>query len=148
MSGKLLSLLIAAFSGAAMAFQGTLNTAQAKVIGLLEATFVVHLVGLAFVSLLLFVPGLGQGKLSLLGQAPLYTYLGGVLGVIIIYCVARSIPVVGVAPATTSIILGQILTATIIDHFGLFGMEKLQFSWYRVGGTLLMACGAWLLLRK
>ncbi|MFZ5646209.1 MAG: DMT family transporter [Bacillota bacterium] len=148
MTARLMALIIAALSGVTMAFQGTLNSALSKVIGLLEATFVVHLVGLVFVSLLLFVFKLGEGKLTLISQAPIYTYLGGILGVIITYGVIRSIPKVGVAPATTAIILGQVLTAGIIDHFGLFGMDRLCFNWYRVGGTLLMACGAWLLLRR
>lgn len=148
MSVRLLALIIAALSGVAMAFQGTLNAALSKVVGLLEATFVVHLVGLLFVSALLFVFRLGDGKLTLISQAPVYTYLGGILGVIITYGVIRSIPKVGVAPATTAIILGQVLTAGLIDHFGLFGMERLSFNWCRVGGTLLMAAGAWLLLRK
>lgn len=148
MTVRIIALIIAALSGVTMAFQGTLNSVLSKVIGLLEATFVVHLVGLLFVSLLLFVFKLGEGKLSLISQAPLYTYLGGILGVIITYGVIRSIPKVGVAPATTAIILGQVLTASLIDHFGLFGMDRLCFNWCRAGGTLLMAAGAWLLLRK
>ncbi|MFZ5634630.1 MAG: DMT family transporter [Bacillota bacterium] len=148
MSIKLLALLIAAVSGMTMAVQGTLNTSLSKVIGLLEATFVVHLVGLVLVSLLLFVFKLGVLKPDLFGQVPVYSYLGGILGVIIIYGVMKSIPKVGVAPATTAIILGQVFTAGLIDHLGLFGMEKMPFNWCRVGGTLLMAGGAWLILRK
>jgi transporter family-2 protein len=148
MSTRLLALLVAASSGLTMAVQGTLNAALGKVIGILEATFVVHLVGLILVSLLLFVFHLGQGSLALLGRAPLYSYLGGVLGVIIVYTVAMSIPKVGVAPATTAIILGQVLTAGLIDHLGLLGMDKLSFNWCRIGGTLLLAGGAWLILRE
>lgn len=148
MSTRLLALLIAASSGLTMALQGTLNAALGKVIGILEATFIVHLVGLVLVSLLLFVFHLGHGSLAVLGKAPVYSYFGGILGVIIIYAVARSIPAVGVAPATTAIILGQVLTAGLIDHLGLFGMDKLHFSWCRIGGTLLLAGGAWLLLRE
>ncbi len=148
MGARLFALLIAGLSGMTMALQGTLNTSLSKVVGLMEATFVVHLVGLAFVSLLLFIFKTGDLKLHLFGQVPLYSYLGGILGVMIIYMVIKSIPKVGVAPATTAIILGQVFTAGLIDHLGLFGMEKMPFNWYRVGGTLLMAGGAWLLLRR
>lgn len=148
MSEKLLALLIAAASGLTMAVQGTLNTSLSKVIGLVEATFVVHLVGLALISILLFVFNLGSIRPELFAQAPVYSYLGGILGVIIVVGVMKSIPRVGVAPATTAIILGQLFTAGLIDHLGLFGMEKSHFSWYRVCGVLLMAGGAWLLLRK
>lgn len=148
MGVRLLALLIAAVSGMTMAFQGALNTSLSKVIGLIETTFIVNLVGLIFVSLLLFGFRLGEIKFSLFGQAPLYAYLGGILGVIITYGVIKSIPKVGVAPATTAIIIGQLLTASMIDHLGIFGMEKMSFSWCKAGGILLMAGGAWLLLRN
>lgn len=148
MSARLAALLIAALSGLTMAFQGTLNSVLSRYIGLLEATFTVHLVGLVFASLLLFGFNLGEGKLAMFTQAPYYSYLGGILSVIIVFGVIKSIPKVGVAAATTAIILGQVLTAGVIDHTGLFGMEKLSFNWCRILGTLFMAGGAWLLLHK
>ncbi|MCL6610431.1 MAG: DMT family transporter [Peptococcaceae bacterium] len=148
MGAKFLALLTAALSGMTMAVQGTVNTSLSKVIGLMEATFVVHLVGLVFVSVLLFIFKMGQLRPELFSQVPLYGYLGGILGVVIVYLVIKSIPRVGVAPATTAIILGQVFTAGLIDHLGLFGMEKMPFNWCRVGGTLLMAGGAWLILRR
>ncbi|RKO68228.1 DMT family transporter [Desulfofundulus salinus] len=148
MSVRLLALAIAALSGVTMAVQGSLNAALGKVIGLLETTFVVHLVGLILVAVLLFGFHLGDGRLADYAQAPWYYYLGGMLGVLIVYAVVRSIPKVGVAPATTAIIIGQVLTASLIDHLGLFGLEKLPFTWHRVVGTLLMAGGAWFLLKK
>lgn len=148
MGVRLLALVIAALAGVTMAVQGSINAVLGKVIGLLETTFVVHLVGLVVVALLLFGFHLGDGHLHRYAQAPWYTYLGGVLGVLIIYAVVRSIPKVGVAPATTAIIVGQVLTASVIDHLGLFGMEKLPFTWWRLLGTLLMAGGAWFLLKK
>jgi len=148
MSAKLFALLIAAASGLAMALEGSLNAALGKIIGLLETTFVVHLVGLLVIFIVLFVFRLGDGEWHRYSEAPWYTYLGGVLGVIIVYLVARSIPPLGVAVATTAIIVGQVMTACLVDHLGLFGLEKAPFTWYRVSGTLLMASGAFLILKK
>ncbi len=148
MTLKILPLLIAALSGVTMAIQGSINSALGKIVGLWETTFVVHLTGLLLVVVLLFICRVGDGCLADLIKAPWYTYLGGVLGVLIIYAVISSIPKVGVAPATTAIIVGQVLTAGLVDHFGLFGMNKIPFSIYNVLGTLLMACGAWLILRQ
>lgn len=147
-TGRIIALLIAGGSGVTMALQGSVNAALGKVIGLLEATFVVHLVGLLLVSVLLFVFRLGDGNLSFILDSPWYNYLGGVLGVIIIYTVVRAIPPLGVAVATTAIILGQVFTAATVDHLGLFGLERIPFTWHRVAGTVLMAGGAWLLLKK
>ncbi len=145
---KLVALIIAALSGITMAVQGTLNALLGKVLGLLEATLVVHLIGIAFIAVLLFLLRLGSGNWLKWTEAPWYVYLGGVLGVAIIYGVMASIPKVGVAAATTAIILGQVLTAGLIDHFGLLGMNRIPFSWYRVVGVFFMAGGAWLLLKR
>lgn len=148
MTLKIMPLLIAAIAGVAMAVQGSINSALGKVIGLWEATFIVHVVGLLLVTVLLFVVGIGDGSLGEILQAPWYSYLGGILGVLIVYGVVRSIPKVGVAPATTAIILGQIFTASLVDHFGLFGMNKIPFSFCQLLGSLLMAGGAWLILKQ
>ncbi|MEW5761831.1 MAG: DMT family transporter [Bacillota bacterium] len=147
MSARILALLVACLAGVTMAFQGTVNAVLGRVAGLLEATFIVHGVGLAVAGALLFGLRLGDGSLLRAAHAPWYAYLGGVLGVLIVYGVVRAIPQVGVAPATTAIILGQVLTAALIDHVGLCGMQKIPFTWHRIAGTLLMAAGAWLLLR-
>lgn len=148
MDGKLLALVIAATSGLTMALQGTINSVLGKVVGLWETTFIVHLVGTVLVGALVFVCRLGNCDLEKWISAPWYTYFGGVLSVLIIYMVARSIPIVGVAPATTAIIVGQVLTAAAIDHFGIFGMQRIPFNWTHLAGTGLMAIGAFLLLKK
>ena len=148
MSVKVLALLIAALAGVTMAVQGSLNSALGKIIGLLETTFIVNLVGLVLVGILLFAFRLGGGNWQHYAEVPWYLYLGGVLGVMITYGVVKSIPSLGVAVATTAIILGQVFTAALVDHLGLFGLERIPFNWYRVAGTLLMASGSWLLLKK
>ena len=146
-SGPWLSLLLAAISGALMAVQGSLNASLGKIVGLLETTFVVHAVGTAILAALLFVFQMGKGDLSAIGSAPWYSYLGGVVGVFIIYLVAASIPGVGVGNATTAIIVGQVLTAVAIDCTGLFGLSKIEFHWQQLAGLALLAAGAKLLLR-
>lgn len=148
MTPEILPLAIAALAGIIMAIQGSINSALGKVIGLWEATFVVHVVGLLLVVVLLFVCRLGDGCLANISHVPWYTYLGGILGVLIVYGVVSTMPKVGVAPATTAIIVGQVFTAGLVDHFGLFGMEKIPFSFWNVLGTLLMAGGAWLILKQ
>jgi transporter family-2 protein len=60
--------------------------------------------------------------------------------------VVASIPRVGVALATTAIIVGQVATALLIDHFGWFGLEKMPFTWWKAAGLVLLAAGARLML--
>jgi bacterial/archaeal transporter family-2 protein len=147
LTGEVMALLLAALSGVLMAVQGSLNAALSKAVGILESTFIVHITGTIIVVLLLYVLRLGKGNMALYGQAPWYAYLGGAVGVGIIYLVVSSIPKVGVANATTAIIVGQVLAALAIDHFGLFGLQRMPCGWCQLAGLLLLAVGAKLLLK-
>lgn len=146
-SSEMLPLVLALISGVLMAVQGSLNAGLSKAIGLLEATFVVQFTGTILVMILLFLFNMGKGSLSAWQDAPWYSWLGGVIGVAIIYLVAASIPSVGVANATTAIIVGQVLTAIIIDHFGGFGLDRISCSTQQIFGLVLLAVGAKLLLK-
>lgn len=144
---QIIPLLLALVSGVLMAVQGSVNAALSKIIGLLEAAFVVHITGAALLSVLLFLLKFGSGSLSKISEAPWYSWLGGAAGVAIVYLVAAAIPAVGVANATTGIIVGQVVTAVLIDHFGVFGVEKIPFGINQLAGFLLLAFGARLLLK-
>lgn len=139
---NLFYLAIAAISGAAMALQGTLNAALGKIVGVWESTLIVHLVGTVTSLLIILVLGIGFGNLGKAGSAPWYAYLGGILNVLIIYAVVRSMPQIGVGNATTAIIVAQLITALIIDCSGAFGMKKVPFHYIDILGVVLLAIGA------
>lgn len=134
-------------SGVLMAVQGSLNAVLSKATGVVEATFIVHITGTVVLAVALFFFGIGKGKLYPLPDVPWYVYLGGIVGVFIVYLVAVSIPEVGVSNATTAIIVGQVFTALIIDHFGVFGLVTSPFGFQQVIGLFLLAIGAKLLLK-
>ncbi len=130
-----------------MALQGGLNSALGKIIGLLEATFIVHASAAVVVGVMVFALGMGDGGFIRAGEAPWYFYIGGVIGVAITYGVVASIPRLGAGVATTAIIVGQVSTALLIDHFGLFGLQRMPFTWMQWVGLGLMAAGARMMLR-
>lgn len=68
------------------------------------------------------------------------------MSAVILYTVMASISKLGVSIATTAIIVGQVSTALIIDHFGLFGLKEIPFTWWKVFGVALLATGAKLML--
>ncbi|NMB35670.1 MAG: DMT family transporter [Firmicutes bacterium] len=146
MNLNLFALLLAALAGATMALQGALNSALGKVVGLLEATLIVLLIGFLTALLFLYPLGLGKGDILKLGGAPWYTLGGGVLIVLITYGVAASIPQVGAAKATTAIVAAQVTAAALIDHFGFFGLTALSFSWWKVLGLVFLATGTYIML--
>lgn len=135
-------LAIAALSGAAMALQGTLNAALGKIVGVWESTLIVHIVGTLASLIVILILGIGWSGLGKAGSAPWYVYLGGVLNVIIIYAVVRSMPQIGVGNATTAIIAAQLITAFCIDCTGAFGMKKIPFHYIDLLGIALLAIGA------
>lgn len=138
--------IFAVIAGAAMAIQGSLNSVLGKVIGFWEATFVVHIIATLLVAIIIFIFSLNKGDFNNLVKAPWYTYIGGILNVIILYGVVVTIPKLGVANATTLIIVGQVTTAVIIDHFGFWGLEAVPFQWTKLIGVGLLAWGAKILL--
>jgi transporter family-2 protein len=147
LSADMISLLLALLSGVLMAVQGAMNGALGKAIGTWETTFIVHLLGLVVLSILLFGFSLGRLSWEEMQTAPWYVYLGGIVGVFIIYLVAVSIPKIGAANATTAIIIGQVGMAVLIDHLGLFGLSSEPFGWKQGVGIAFLAIGAKLLLR-
>lgn len=145
---KWLYIVIAMIAGSAMAFQGTMNAMLGKVIGLWGSTLVVHITGLLIVIAAMLFTASSFSGLQRWSQAPWYLYLGGLLNVLIIYFVVKAVPKAGVGNATTGIIFAQILTAVIIDHFGIFGVQKVPFNWLDIIGIVLLASGTWLLLKN
>ncbi|MEW5783552.1 MAG: DMT family transporter [Bacillota bacterium] len=146
MNPFLFALLIAAVAGITMAIQGSLNAVLGRVVGLLEATLIIHVVGTIVALTALLTIRFGSGGLSLFKEAPWFTYLGGALGVLIVIGVAFSLPRAGVANATTAIIIGQVATAMLIDQLGFFGLEKIPITWWNAFGLALLAGGGYCML--
>ncbi|MTI58900.1 MAG: DMT family transporter [Firmicutes bacterium] len=143
----LLYLVLAALAGLSMAVQGSLNAVLGKKTGILEASFIVHFT--AVIVLLIFILiNLSKINIPQWRKIPWYLYLGGLLGVIISYTVIITIPKLGVAVATTAIITAQVLTASFIDHFGIFGLEEIPFTWIKLVGVFFLAAGVRLLLHN
>ena len=141
-----LYLILAAVSGSAMALQGTFNAALGKIIGLWESTLLVHVIGSLVALIIILVLGVGFNNFAKITSVPWYAFLGGILNVVIIYLVARTIPQVGVGNATTAIIVAQILTAVLVDSLGAFGMKRLEFHYLDLLGIALLAVGTRILL--
>lgn len=139
---NLIYLSVAALSGAAMALQGTVNTALGKIVGTWESTLVVHIIGALASLLVIVVLGVGFGNLNKITEVPWYSYLGGILNVVIIYAVVRAMSQVGVGNATTAIVTAQLLTALMIDCTGAFGMKQYSFHYRDIIGVALLAVGA------
>ncbi len=147
---NLAAIIIAAAAGSLMAWQGTLNSFLARRVTLAGATLIVHIIGTAVAAAVVIYLAssnrLAAGWDDAL-RTPAYAYLGGLLGVAIIWTVAASIGRVGAASATTAIVAAQVTTAALLDHFGLLHLKTVPFCWARLAGLGLLVAGTWLVLR-
>ncbi len=103
---------------------------------------------------ILFVVALGAGIVVLLltgpapilkaPQAPRHLFLAGLLVAFYILSITFVAPRFGIGNAVFFVLLGQLISAAAIDHFGLFGAQISPLSLARTGGIALMAVGVWL----
>src|SRR5437763_13997109 len=96
-------------------------------------------VGLVMTAIVLALVGLpARGVFS--GLSP--WYYAAALGVVLyVLSVTWSAPRIGVGNAIFFVLLGQLVAAAAIDHFGLFGALQTQLTAKRAVGLLVMAVG-------
>ena len=83
----------------------------------------------------------GPGALVKLASAPRHLLLAGLLLAFYVLSITAIAPKFGVGNAIFFVLVGQLLSAATIDHFGLFGAHPVPLSWSRLCGLLLMATG-------
>ena len=79
---------------------------------------------------------------------PAWLWVGGALSVLIVLAITVAPPHIGVTATIGIVIALNLGVATAIDRFGLFGYDRIAFSWPRVLGVVLLATGAALSLHK
>ena len=102
------------------------------------------LFGLGFLLTAFILAVVGPPPLSALSKVPLWSF-AAVLGVFFyVLSVTWSAPRIGVGNAIFFVLLGQLIAAATIDHFGLFGAIKTSLTVRRALGLLVMAIGVYL----
>lgn len=89
----------------------------------------------------------GVASLAQVPAQPKYLLLGGFFVAFYVLSVTWIAPRFGVGNAVFCVLLGQILAASVIDHFGLFGAVVRPLSLMRASGIGLMALGVLLIQR-
>ena len=81
------------------------------------------------------------GGFTGLAATPRHFLLGGVLIAFYVLSITWIAPTFGVGNAVFFVLLGQLISAALIDHFGLFGAQVSALTWTRAAGIALMAAG-------
>lgn len=136
------AIIVALISGALMSIQGVFNTGVTKQTSTWLTAAWVALSGFVVAILLWAIFERGQaGILSLAQIDHKYMLIGGVIGAFITWTVITAMAGLGPAKAVLLIIISQLLVAYLIELFGLFGVEKVQFQWTKLVGFLVSVVG-------
>ncbi|WP_294620331.1 DMT family transporter [uncultured Roseovarius sp.] len=140
-STYVMALGLAAAAGVAISLQNPINAGLARHIGSsLGATTICFAVGL--IALVIATTLFGQWpEVMQSPQAPLILLSGGLMGAFLVWAALYSVPILGVLTLVAVLILGQIVAALVIDHFGLFGLEAQAISLNRVLAAALVLAG-------
>ncbi len=90
----------------------------------------------------------GVPKLSFDASIPFWFYLGGVFVAIYILGMTWIAPRFGVGNAVAFVLLGQLISMALIDHFAWFGAAHHSITLQRVAGLALMTVGVFLSVRR
>ncbi len=135
----MLGVIFSVIAGAAMSFQGVMNTRLSEKAGLLEANAFVQ--GTAFILSLIAMLLFGNGSFRAIWETDKLYLAGGILGLVITITVMLAIKNLSPTVAISIILIAQLLVAAGIDAFGLLGSESTAFTLPKYMGILLMIAG-------
>lgn len=104
------------------------------------AALCLFVVALSGAALVLILTGSGLA-LRHVPEAPKHLFLAGLLVAFYVLSITWIAPKFGVGNAVFFVLLGQLISAALIDHFGLMGAQPSPISLTRAAGIALMAAG-------
>jgi len=136
-------LIIALAAGVALATQSAINTQLAKAMSgeAVIATFISFAVGTIVLFFIAWVKTDLWGNLSTVPSQPWWKLIGGILGAVVVFTTVLLAPKLGITAMLFFIIVGQLITATTIDHFGLIGMPIREVNITKFIGLIIVASG-------
>ena len=136
-------LIVALAAGVALATQSAINTQLAKAMSgeAVIATFISFAVGTIVLFFIAWVKTDLWGNLSTIPSQPWWKLIGGILGAIVVFTTVLLAPKLGITAMLFFIIVGQLITATTIDHFGLIGMPIREVNITKLIGLIIVAFG-------
>lgn len=138
---------LAILAGAMITVQSLLNSALGEKTGRFGSVFLLTLVSIGvLLALILLFPSTANLR-NLPGLSQWYLYLGGILGIAIVVAPIFLIPRIGTTATLAGLVIGQLLLAVVIDHFGLLNVPRVEINLTRIVGVSLLALGAYLIVK-
>ncbi|KRD87933.1 hypothetical protein ASE51_26490 [Bacillus sp. Root147] len=134
-------IIFALLAGMALPTQFSVNAQLRSVVhSPIIASTISFIVG-AIVLLLISLFGKGMNVNKEWLAAPWWVWTGGLLGAFYVVASIVLIPRLGATATVAYILAGQMVASTLIDHFGLIGVQMHSLSIPRVIGVLLIIFG-------
>jgi transporter family-2 protein len=138
---------LAALAGALLPLQALINARMGEELnGPLMGTLVNFVVGTIAVAATLAVLRTPVPAAAQMGAAPWWAWLGGLMGAFFVLTATLTIHKLGAAGLSAVVIAGQLLSALLLDHFGLLGAGH-GLSASRLAGAAFLLIGVYLILR-
>jgi transporter family-2 protein len=142
-------LLLAFVTGAGIAAQSVINSRLRLILGgAFWAAAAQFIVGLLLLLLLAAATRQPAPVVTGLGRAPWWIWTGGVFGAMFIVVTIVLTGKIGATLTLASIIVGQLIAALIVDHYGLFGGTVVRLTPLRMIGVALLLLGVMLIRWK
>jgi transporter family-2 protein len=139
-----LILLVGLAGGMAIGVQSPMSSMISQRLGMLESIFIVHAGG----ALVVLIPILVFGsRLREWRSVPLYTLGAGAFGLIVIASMSYMIPRIGIAGAMITLLAGQLIVGSLLDHFGWLGVTQRVLDLPRIIGLIVVMAGVWLTVK-
>ncbi|PJG81958.1 DMT family transporter [Caviibacterium pharyngocola] len=136
-------VLIALCAGVALAVQAAINSQLAH--SLIGQPAVAALVSFATGTLLLLLICWWKTDLftalQQVPKQPFWKLIGGPLGALVVFTTIFLAPKMGVTNMLFFIIVGQLIAALVIDHFGLLGMTQRPVQLWQIIGFIVIGIG-------
>ena len=140
------AVALAVLAGLAGSMQVAIMGRFGDRVGIVEALAFATAIQLVLSLTILLVARTGFGGLGGAFRAPAWMWLGGVMGLIVVFTITFSQPRIGATATIGILIAGQLVMGAVIDRFGLFGVDPIDISVPRAVGIVLLGIGAGLSL--
>jgi len=132
-------IIFAVFAGIFITLQGTFNAKLSSHIGIWSTSIITHLIGFIIATTVFLLKK--EEKVTDLKSVKKIYLVAGAFGGFIICAETMAIYSLGVTLTAGTLMVAQLLTATVIEMKGLFHIKKIQMERYHIVGTIVMIIG-------
>lgn len=130
-------IILAMLGGILTTLSMIVNSSLGKKIGVLQSTCINYIVGLVCSTLVLILLGNNKNiNIETFSKIQFYIFLGGMIGVSVVYLSNIIIPKIPVVYSTLLLFVGQVVTGIIIDFFV---MSEVSFT--KLIGAIIIIIG-------